>query len=180
VAPFVRRRARRARRSAHAAPAAAARRTEARRAGARAQDIAAIEARNNRLERQSRHNARLQAALEALLERLTLPERSERALAHAPFTADTCAARRARRARVGGARGPCLHAAAAARRPPGAAWRGASSPDAPAQTSALLAAQPLPTHRTCASCAMQPTTAQRVLQPRAPPGASSARRAGAT
>jgi len=57
-----------------------------------AQDIAAIEARNNRLERQARHNARLQASLEALLERLTLPERTERAMAHAPFTADTCAA----------------------------------------------------------------------------------------
>lgn len=57
------------------------------------QDIAAIEARNNRLERQARHNARLQASLEALLERLTLPDRTDRAMAHTPFTPDTRAPR---------------------------------------------------------------------------------------
>ena len=50
------------------------------------QDIAAIEARNNSLELQARNNAKLLAALEALLERLHLPVNVERALTSATFT----------------------------------------------------------------------------------------------
>jgi hypothetical protein len=50
------------------------------------QDIAAIEARNNRLERQARHNSALLAAVEQLLGRLVLPPQTERVLASANFT----------------------------------------------------------------------------------------------
>ena len=49
------------------------------------QDIAAIEARNNRLERQARHNAALMESLERLLDRLVLPEQTERILASSAF-----------------------------------------------------------------------------------------------
>ncbi len=49
------------------------------------QDIAAIEARNNRLERQARHNAALMESLERLLDRLVLPEQTERILASSTF-----------------------------------------------------------------------------------------------
>ena len=52
----------------------------------RLQDIAAIEARNNRLERQARHNAALMESLERLLDRLVLPEQTERILASSAFT----------------------------------------------------------------------------------------------
>ncbi len=55
------------------------------------QDIAAIEARNNRLERQARHNSALAEALDALLERLVLPPATERVLATANFTYAMCA-----------------------------------------------------------------------------------------
>ncbi|CAL8460642.1 g172 [Coccomyxa elongata] len=50
------------------------------------EDIAAIEARNNRLERQARHNNALLEALEQLLDRLVLPEQTERVLASNNFT----------------------------------------------------------------------------------------------
>jgi ribosomal 50S subunit-associated protein YjgA (DUF615 family) len=50
------------------------------------QDIAAIEARNNRLERQARHNSALLEALEKLLDRLVLPPQTERVLSTATFT----------------------------------------------------------------------------------------------
>ncbi|CAL5219240.1 g1034 [Coccomyxa viridis] len=49
------------------------------------EDIAAIEARNNRLERQARHNAALMDSLERLLERLVLPEQTERILNTSTF-----------------------------------------------------------------------------------------------
>ena len=49
------------------------------------QDIAAIEARNNRLERQARHNAALMESLERLLDRLVLPEQTEHILASSTF-----------------------------------------------------------------------------------------------
>lgn len=49
------------------------------------QDIAAIEARNNRLERQARHNAALMESLERLLDRLVLPEQTERILTSSTF-----------------------------------------------------------------------------------------------
>lgn len=55
------------------------------------QDIAAIEARNNRLERQARHNSALLEALEQLLDRLVLPQQTERVLATANFTYNMCA-----------------------------------------------------------------------------------------
>ena len=58
---------------------------------ARAQDIAAIEARNNRLERQARHNSALAEALDTLLDRLVLPPATERVLATANFTYAMCA-----------------------------------------------------------------------------------------
>ena len=54
------------------------------------QDIAAIEARNNRLERQARHNSALLAAVEQLLGRLVLPPQTERVLASANFTYAMC------------------------------------------------------------------------------------------
>ncbi len=53
--------------------------------------MAAIEARNNRLERQARHNAALMAALERLLERLVLPEQTERILNSTAFNYGMCA-----------------------------------------------------------------------------------------
>ena len=54
------------------------------------QDIAAIEARNNRLERQARHNAALMDSLERLLERLVLPEQTERILNTFTFNYGMC------------------------------------------------------------------------------------------
>ena len=54
------------------------------------QDIAAIEARNNRLERQARHNAALMDSLERLLERLVLPEQTERILNTSTFNYGMC------------------------------------------------------------------------------------------
>ena len=54
------------------------------------QDIAAIEARNNRLERQARHNAALMDTLERLLERLVLPEQTERILNTSTFNYGMC------------------------------------------------------------------------------------------
>lgn len=54
------------------------------------QDIAAIEARNNRLERQARHNAALMVSLERLLDRLVLPEQTERILASSTFNYGMC------------------------------------------------------------------------------------------
>ncbi|KAK9813236.1 hypothetical protein WJX72_011232 [[Myrmecia] bisecta] len=50
------------------------------------EDIAAIEARNNRLELQTRNNSKLLGALEGLLQRLMLPDATERALVQADFT----------------------------------------------------------------------------------------------
>ncbi|EIE25400.1 hypothetical protein COCSUDRAFT_46702 [Coccomyxa subellipsoidea C-169] len=50
------------------------------------QDIAAIEARNNRLERQARHNNALLEALEHLLDRLVLPQHTEEVLASNNFS----------------------------------------------------------------------------------------------
>eukprot|EP00891_Asterochloris_glomerata_P003138 jgi/Astpho2/3138/Aster-03421 len=49
------------------------------------EDIAAIEARNNRLELQARNNSKLLVALEELLDRLTLPEDTEQLLVQANF-----------------------------------------------------------------------------------------------
>ena len=54
------------------------------------QDIAAIEARNNRLERQARHNAALMVSLERLLDRLVLPEQTERILTTSTFNYGMC------------------------------------------------------------------------------------------
>lgn len=54
------------------------------------QDIAAIEARNNRLERQARHNAALMDSLERLLESLILPEQTERILNTSTFNYGMC------------------------------------------------------------------------------------------
>ena len=54
------------------------------------QDIAAIEARNNRLERQARHNAALMDSVERLLERLVLPEQTERILNTSTFNYGMC------------------------------------------------------------------------------------------
>ena len=58
--------------------------------GSLLQDIAAIEARNNRLERQARHNAALMESLERLLDRLVLPEQTERILASSAFAYGMC------------------------------------------------------------------------------------------
>jgi len=59
-------------------------------AGTFVQDIAAIEARNNRLERQARHNTALLESVEHLLDRLVLPDETEEVLASGKFTYGMC------------------------------------------------------------------------------------------